>query len=267
MDAVDLLFLNIYPFWEGVPLDEAVGVLHGWYEKARAVAGNKPVHISETGWSSCGEAVGAAVPSPENAALYCLNVLSWARTHAVPLFYFSGLDESWKVAREGTRGACWGIRRKDGTLKPGFQAVFDGRVLPDNWGATTPIPGGPGTPAISFTQVPRYNSFDLLHGHIGHVRPVSFKVAVFIYIPPPEGPYAAGWWTKPSWDCRWTAVRPNGRFVCNITTGGVDHRATAIAAYLLPNPYDPPLLGRSPALPDELERNTIAKAIATRSPR
>jgi len=106
--------------------------------------------VSETGWPSCGNQVGDAVPSPENASFYFLNFVSWARANNVPYFYFEAFDESWKAVYEGPQGACWGIWDKDGNLKPGMQDVFDGKVMQDNWSSTA-IPGSLGSPCIGFT--------------------------------------------------------------------------------------------------------------------
>ena len=177
----DVVLVNYYPYWEGVREEAAVAVLHGWHQQVMALAGSKPVIVSETGWPSCGNTVGDAVPSPQNASAYFLNFVSWARANSVSYFYFEGFDESWKAGYEGPQGACWGIWDRAGQMKPGMQAVFDGQTVADNWSGTA-IPGGPGTPAIELTYVPPMSSSNHLRGRVWHVRPVDYRVAVYIRV-------------------------------------------------------------------------------------
>jgi exo-beta-1,3-glucanase (GH17 family) len=258
ISAVNLLMVNFYPYWEGSSIDTAIALLHGRYQQVAALAGGKTIIVSETGWPSCGNTVGAAIPSPENASFYFLNFISWARANNVSYFYFSALDESWKANHEeGPQGACFGIWNKNGILKPGMQNVFDGQTITDNWSGNS-IPGGPGTPSIEFTSVPRYGSFDDLQGQIWHVKPVDYKVVAYIRV-------FGGWWIKPTFTNPQTLILPNGKWTCDITTGGVDQKANRIATYVIPNAYNPPLLSGSSTLPAELDQNSVAKVETPRS--
>jgi exo-beta-1,3-glucanase (GH17 family) len=119
--AADVVFGNIYPFWEGISVTNAVSFLDDKFRQLREAAGGKPVVISETGWPSCGNAVGNAVPSPQNASAYFRGFVTWARTNDAPSFYFEALDESWKAKYEGPQGARWGIWDQEGNVKPGMQ--------------------------------------------------------------------------------------------------------------------------------------------------
>jgi len=175
--AVDLVFVNYYPFWEGMKNSNGIAALHYRHVQLTNAAGSKPVVVSETGWPSDGEPVGKAIPSPENASRYFLNFVSWARANQISYFYFSGFDESWKAAYEGSLGAHWGVWDNNGILKPGNQPVFDGEILPNNWTGAE-IPGGLGLPSIEFTSIPSFGSFENLEGQILHVRPADYKVAV-----------------------------------------------------------------------------------------
>ena len=127
IDAVDVVFANHYSFWEGVALDGALDALYGCYEQLVTAAGGKPVVISETGWPTCGNQVGSAVPGLENARTYLHGFVSWARTNQVPFFYFEAFDEAWKAKYEGPQGACWGLWDEDGELKPGVEEIFAAR--------------------------------------------------------------------------------------------------------------------------------------------
>ena len=107
--ACDLLPVNCYPFWEGVPLERAVPYAEEMVRRVRQLEPDKPVLIAETGWPSAGRAVGGAEPSLRNMALYLHEVLLWTAEQGLPLFWFSGFDEAWKAGPEGDCGPHWGL--------------------------------------------------------------------------------------------------------------------------------------------------------------
>ncbi|MGD0115337.1 MAG: glycosyl hydrolase family 17 protein [Dehalococcoidia bacterium] len=126
--AGDVVLANLYPYWQGIDVQQAMASLQSEYQQVKTVAGGKQVLVSETGWPSDGDPYGNAVPSPENAALYFSNFVSWARTGGVGYLYFEAFDESWKIS-EGTQGPHWGVWDKDGNLKPGMQDVFSSSAV------------------------------------------------------------------------------------------------------------------------------------------
>jgi hypothetical protein len=113
-------------------------------------------------------------------------------------------------------------------------------------------------PTIEFAYVPPYGSFENLQGRAMCVTPADYKVAVYIYV--------SGWWTKPYWAWPLTAIRTDGSWTCNITTGGTDQLATRIAAFLVPNGYNPPLMSGGQTLPTELLNNAVAHVMVDREP-
>jgi len=258
MDVCDVILANYYPYWEGIDVDHAIAYLHARHQEVVARANGKEVIVSETGWPSDGNQIGEAVPSLENACFYFLNFISWARAEGVEYFYFEALDEEWKAKYEGPQGAHWGIWDKEGSMKFCMQEVFDGKTIPDNWSCQE-IPGGPGNPAIEFTYIPPYGSFEDLEGQVWHVQPEDYRVAVYIRV-------GGGWWTKPYWNNPLTFINCDGSWVCDITTGGIDETATEIAAYLVSFDYDPPLAAGDTTLPLELEEHAVAWVEDTRNP-
>ena len=253
---VDLVAANFYPYFEGIDLKYAIAYLDKRYAQVKALAGSKEVMVFETGWPSGGVNNGSAVVSPENAASYFINFVSWAKAKSVNYFYFEAMDETWKAAVEGPQGSHWGIWDKNGVLKPGMQDVFDGKTVADNWSGATLI-GGPGTPQVSLNFVPAIGGTDNLRGSVIHVIPDNYKMAVYIQV-------FGGWWTKPIFTSPLTLILPDGSWICDITTGGSDTQATSIAAFLVPNGYNPPLLSGGGALPAELNTNAVAKVMVTR---
>lgn len=249
IDAVDVVACHVYPYWEGVSLDEALPFLHCQVAKILAVAGTKPVHVTETGWPSCGPAFGAAVPSPENAARYFLEVASWARATGIRTFYFEAVNEPFKVNYEGPAGACWGYRTSAGQLKPGMGRVFRGMLLPGSWSFSF-LPGGPGQPEILFTHVPPIGSFEDLEGLVLHVDPPHTRIAIYIHV-------GSGWWTKPYANQPLTIPECDGAWITDVTTGGIDQQADRIAGFLLPLGVQPPVLLGAPSLPPSLYQQAL----------
>ena len=119
VEACDVLLPNCYPFWEGAPIAHAPTYLQHMHALVRGVAGGRPVIVAETGWPGAGQSVEAAVPSPENAMRYFIEVQEWAWREGVDLFYFSSFDEPWKRGQEGDVGAHWGLWDKDERPKYG----------------------------------------------------------------------------------------------------------------------------------------------------
>jgi hypothetical protein len=252
IDASDIVFGNFYPYWEGISIDTAMISLVQRYERLVAAAGNRRVVVSETGWPSAGNAVGAAIPSPANAAEYLSQFASWASSNNIPCFYFEAFDEDWKAAQEGPQGAHWGLWDASGVVKPGMQGVLGARASLDG------VIGGPGAPALSFTYVPPYGSSDALEGQALHINPGSYGVAVYINA-------AGGWWSKPTFEQPVTQIEADGSWSARIVTGGVDQNASAISAFLIPAGFTPPALSGEPNLPPSLIANSVAQAQAQRS--
>lgn len=125
---VDIVFANFYPYWEGYAIEDSITGLQSAWEELLAITGDKPVVISETGWPSCGNAVGKAVPSAENSARYLRAFRLWAQHEQVAYFYFSAFDADWKVEHEGPQGACWGVFDENGTIKKGMTEALNGEA-------------------------------------------------------------------------------------------------------------------------------------------
>jgi len=118
--ACDVLLPNCYPFWEGADIDLAAQYLRRMHALVKAAAGeDKRVIVAETGWPGQGRPVAGAVPSPDNAMRYFIDVQQWARGEGIKLFYFSSFDEPWKLGQEGEVGTQWGLWDKDERPKYG----------------------------------------------------------------------------------------------------------------------------------------------------
>ena len=252
VDACDIILINYYPFWEGISLEKSIQYIHGLHQYLKEkIAGGKQIIISEVGWPSNGQKVGEAIPSSENAALFFLNFVSWARENDVSYWYFEAFDEEWKGKYEGELGKHWGVFNDSLFIKNGMEKVFNDETMDDNW-SNGYIPGISGEqPIIEFTSHPEYGNYGYLKGQVWHVKPEDFKIAVFIRV---DG----GWWTKPYWVSPLTNIYKDGSFSTNTTTGGNDHFADKIVAFLVPADNEAPLMDGDSKLPKELEENAIA---------
>ena len=251
LTGVDVVLANIYPYWERISVDEAVLSINLTYQRLTDLAKDKEVWIAETGWPDEGKILDDAEPSPENAAYYFLNFISWASLNNIRYFYFEAYDEPWKATLENPQESHWGLWINE-LMKPGMERVFNGEVLPDNWTPTetptptvTPKPAATkeaqatlpaATPSISI-GLPAGSNWPkngIVFGYAKNADPSKYKVAVYIRV-------GDGWWTKPLWDYPLTDIDSTGYWECPYITGGNDAEAREIVAYLVANGSSVPL--------------------------
>lgn len=255
IDACDVIYIHCYPFWDGVNVDDAIKTIDDQYNRVVNIANGKPVIISETGWPSEGTKNGDAVPSEENAAKFFLYFSSWTQEFDISYFYFESFDEPFKANYETNEvGDHWGVFDSDIIMKNKMGYVFSGHKSLDYW--SRELPCGFGQPSIEFTFVPPIGSGEYLRGEVCHVWPEDYAVAVYIYV-------VSGWWTKPYFDRPLTWIQADGTFATDIVTGGIDAQATAIAAFLVPATYSPPIVGGG-SLPDSIKNDAVAELIVNR---
>jgi len=108
-DVCDVILANCYPYWEACHIDYSLLYMKQMYYQAVQAASGKRVIITETGWPSSGNALGAAEPGYENTLKYFINAQAWSQQEGIEMFYFSAFDEGWKVGAEGSVGAFWGL--------------------------------------------------------------------------------------------------------------------------------------------------------------
>ena len=117
VENCDVILSNLYPYWEGCPIDHALGHMQAMYGQVVDAAKGKPIIITETGWPSQGGSLKGAIAGPEAAMKYFIDTMRWTKENNIPIYYFSSFDESWKVGPEGAVGAYWGLWDKHENLK------------------------------------------------------------------------------------------------------------------------------------------------------
>ncbi|MEZ4796214.1 MAG: glycosyl hydrolase family 17 protein [Flavobacteriaceae bacterium] len=113
----DIILANLYPYWEGCPIEYALGHMQAMYGQVVDAAQGKSIIITETGWPSQGGALRGAIAGEEAAMKYFIDTIRWTKINEIPIFYFSSFDESWKTGDEGDVGAYWGLWDKNERLK------------------------------------------------------------------------------------------------------------------------------------------------------
>ncbi len=113
-------------------------------------------------------------------------------------------------------------------------------------------------PSIFFTYKPPFDTYQDLQGQISCAQPSDYKVAIYVY--------DSGWKNKPTLDSPLTSIQNDGTWTCDITTELYDSISTGVAAFLVPDGYDPPLLYRVNPLPVEIFENAAAYVIEDRFP-
>lgn len=112
-------------------------------------------------------------------------------------------------------------------------------------------------PIITFTFIPEVGSEEYLKGIIGNADSSQHKIAVYIKVD-------NTWWAKPYYDSRFTVIDSDAKWSCDIVTGGHDQDATDIAAFLLPNTYNPPIPSSESQIEESIRANAIATVSVTR---
>lgn len=113
----DVILANLYPFWEGCPIEYSLGHMQAMYGQVVDAAQGKPIIITETGWPSEGGSFKGSFAGSEEAMKYFIDTVRWTNENQIPIFYFSSFDESWKTGDEGDVGAYWGLWDKNENLK------------------------------------------------------------------------------------------------------------------------------------------------------
>ena len=99
-NLVDVIFFNIHPYQENVPLDQAVKCILDVHSSLNsAYPQGKPIVISETGWPS--------VTSVNDQQTFWQSFITAARQNNIEYFGFEAFDEPWKSTPLETSWGLW----------------------------------------------------------------------------------------------------------------------------------------------------------------
>jgi exo-beta-1,3-glucanase (GH17 family) len=187
LKAVDIVLVHIYPYWDGVSIDQGAAYVLSVYEKFKQLYPDKRVIIGETGWPSRGNPNGNAVPSAENQRRFFLEFTSLANQNGVEYFYFSPYEEPWKAPEAGQIGISWGINTPERMNKFETDSLF----FPREAQAIDRAPGPIFAPIVTGTALK-----PVLSGTANPTgQPAAINEPFVLYgeFPPPET-MSPSWW-------------------------------------------------------------------------
>ena len=115
--AVDFITIHLLPYWEGLPVDEALRFSMEKLDAVRALFPGKRVVIGEIGWPSDGRDIGAARATRVNQAMFLRKFFGIAERRGLDYFVMEAFDQPWKVSFEGRAAGHWGMLDLDRQAK------------------------------------------------------------------------------------------------------------------------------------------------------
>ncbi|MBS0367400.1 MAG: glycosyltransferase [Proteobacteria bacterium] len=106
---VDFIGVHLLPYWEGVPVEQAVDYSLQQLRRLQQAFPGKPILIAEIGWPSRGRTHESAVASEANEALFLRRFLARAQKEQLTYYIMEAFDQPWKAYGEGAVGSYWGV--------------------------------------------------------------------------------------------------------------------------------------------------------------
>jgi exo-beta-1,3-glucanase (GH17 family)/glycosyltransferase involved in cell wall biosynthesis len=128
---VDFITVHLLPYWEGLPVDQAIGHAMSNYDQLKMAYPRKRIVIGEVGWPSQGDRREGAYASVENEAAFVRAFLRVAAERELDYYFMEAFDQPWKQDHEGRAGAYWGLFSADRVEKfPLAGPVVGDRIWP-----------------------------------------------------------------------------------------------------------------------------------------
>ncbi len=108
-EAVDFITIHLLPYWEKVPIEQAMNQVLNEYNRIKAAYPGKHILIGEVGWPSDGAYRGGAEASLVNQATFIRNFLNLAGEQRWDFYIMEAFDQPWKRVLGGPVEANWGI--------------------------------------------------------------------------------------------------------------------------------------------------------------
>lgn len=128
-ENVDIIFIHLLPYWEGISARDSLGFLGRAYEHVQDEFPDKPITIGEAGWPSEGRTKRAAEASLANEAYFIRAFVKLAMEKGWDYYLIEAYDQPWKGGNEGAVGAYWGLFDANGTPKFPFMGML--RTFPE----------------------------------------------------------------------------------------------------------------------------------------
>ncbi|EGV16539.1 glycosyltransferase family 2 protein [Thiocapsa marina] len=112
-EHVDFITVHLLPYWEGVPVDDAVDYAVSRFNEVKKAFPTKDVIIGEVGWPSNGRRNRGAEASLTNQTRFLRRFLAHAEQAGYVYYVMEAFDQTWKARIEGATGAYWGVYNTD----------------------------------------------------------------------------------------------------------------------------------------------------------
>ncbi len=113
VEHVDFITIHLLPYWEGVPLEQAVDYVINRYNQVKETYPNKPIIIGEVGWPSNGRRNRGAETSLANQTRFLRRFIAKAEEEHYVYYVMEAFDQPWKARTEGATGTYWGVYNSD----------------------------------------------------------------------------------------------------------------------------------------------------------
>lgn len=111
--ASDFMGVHVLPYWEGVPVENALTWIRDRLDTVRKSHPGKPLFVGEVGWPSGGENFHDAYPTPEAQAAVVRGFAAEANALGLHYNVVEAFDGIWKSTIEGSPGPTWGVLDAD----------------------------------------------------------------------------------------------------------------------------------------------------------
>ena len=115
---VDFITVHLLPYWEGLPVHEALDYSFDRLRQIEERFPDKKIVIGEVGWPSQGDRRMGSYATPAHQAQFIREFLVRAQARNLDYFLMEGIDQPWKIDNEGRAGPYWGIM--DANREPKF---------------------------------------------------------------------------------------------------------------------------------------------------
>jgi len=120
---VDVVSVHLFPYWEGVGVDNGFDFMQRAYADVQQEFPDKPIVIGEAGWPSEGRSKRSAEPSLGNEAYHIRGFVQYAMEKGWDYYLLEAYDQPWKIDSEGDVGAYWGLFDANGNPKFTFTGM------------------------------------------------------------------------------------------------------------------------------------------------
>ena len=122
---VDFITVHLLPYWEGLPVNEALDYSFDRLRQIEEKFPNKKIVIGEVGWPSQGDRRMGSYASPAHQAQFIREFLVRAQARNLDYFLMEAIDQPWKIDNEGRAGPYWGIMDADREPKFNLQGPIE----------------------------------------------------------------------------------------------------------------------------------------------